>query len=110
MAADTDAYREIVEEDQLVSTERAWIVRCLARRSERQRVSDRAHRRPRRAATIRLPAAEGSRASELQRVGALQLRALYDVIDRRESIPASRCLQSLERFLAESADVTPADS
>src|SRR2546423_15009454 len=109
MATDADADREVVEEDQLVTRERSRIVRRLTRRRQRQRVADRSHRYPRRAATIGFPTTECPRARQLQRVGTLQLRALDDVVDRRESIPASRCLQRVERFLATPTNVPPAN-
>src|SRR5438876_4604607 len=110
MAADTDADREVVEEDQLVVCERTRVVRCVSGRSEWQNVTHCPHRNPGSAAPIRLPAAECSGARELQRVGSLQLCSLYDIVDRCEAIPASRCFQCLERFLAQPADVTPAYS
>src|SRR5438876_2398690 len=110
MATDADADREVVEEDQLVACERTWVVRCLSRRSEWQNVTHCTHRDPCRAAAIWLPAAECSGACELQRVRSLQLCPLHDIIDRCETIPTPRCLQCFERFLAQPADVAPADS
>src|SRR5438093_8874738 len=110
MAADTDADREVVEEDQLVTRERTRVIRCLSRRSEWQNVTHCPHCDPRGAASIRLPAAERSGARELQRIGSLQLCSLHDIVDRSETIPAPRCLQRLERFLAQPADVPPAYS
>src|SRR5437762_8175170 len=110
MATDADANREIIEEDQLVPREWTRVVRRLPRRSERQRVANGTHRHPRRAPPIRLPTSERSRPRELQRIGPLQLGALYDIVDRGESVPASGCLQGLESFFAEPADMPPADS
>src|SRR5450759_5475398 len=109
MSADADADREVVEKDQLVPRERTWVVRCPSRRSEWQAVAHRAHRDPCSAAAIRLPGAECSGARELQCVGALQLCPLHHIVDRCEAVPASRCFQRLERFLAEPANVPPPD-
>src|SRR4051812_21835358 len=110
VTADTDADREVVEEDQLIARECPRVVRRLTRGRQGQSITHRAHCDPRRATSIWLPEPERPRASELQRIGALEARSLYDVVDRRESVPASRRLECLERFLAESADVSPADA
>src|SRR3954470_16536045 len=110
VAADADAYREIVEEDQLVSCKRSRFVRYMTRWRQWQRVADGSHCHPRRATTIRFPARERSRARQLERAGALELRPLNDIFDRRKSIPASRAFKSVGRFLAESADVPPANA
>src|SRR3954468_10072281 len=110
VAADADAHREIVEEDQLVPCKRSRFVRYMTRWRQWQRVANGSHCHPCRTTTIRFPAAERSRASQLQRVGALELRPLNDVVDRRKSIPASRGFKSVERFLTQSADVPPANA
>src|SRR6266404_2025821 len=109
MAVDTDADREVVEEDQLVARERTRVVGCDPCRSEWQAVPHRAHRDPRGAAAIRLPGTEGTGACEMQRIGPLQLCPLHHVVDRREAVPSSRGFQRIEGFLTEPADMTPAD-
>src|SRR2546427_2556369 len=110
MAADTDADREVVEEDQLVACERTRVVRCVSGRSEWQNITNCPHRNPGGATSIGLPTAKSSSTRELQRVRPLQPGSLDHVVDRCEAIPASRCFQCLERFLAQPADVTPAYS
>src|SRR3954469_5295706 len=110
MTADADPDREVVEEDQLVPCKRARFVRYMTRGRQRQCIADGSHRYPRRATTIRFPAAKRSRPRQLQRIGALELRPLNDIVDRRESTPPPGNLESFERFLAESADVPPANA
>src|SRR4051812_32948190 len=110
MAADADADREVVEEDQLVARESSRIVRYPPRRSEREAVPNRADRDPRGAPAIRLPASERAGPRQLQRIGSLQLRSLHYIVDRCETIPPSSGLQSVERFLAQTADVPPPDA
>src|SRR5947209_7789595 len=96
MAADADPNREIIHENQLIACERTRLVRHLARRRQRQTISDRAHRHPRCSATVGLPAAECTGASELQRISTLKLCSVDNVFDRRKAIPASRCLERIE--------------
>src|ERR1043165_7826916 len=110
MAVDADSDREIVEEDQLVTRQRTRLVRYVPRGCEWQTIANRSHCHPRRPATIRLPCGKRSGARQLQRIGALQFRSLHYIVDRREPIPAAGYLECLERFLAESANVPPADA